>query len=130
MSKVKKSDGSSITSQSFALESGLASDILRRIDEARSGLAATVNSALTLLYWRIGQRIHTEVLKGERAGYGEQIVYALSRQLSQTHLCSCRLGFTQRVQEPLRGNPTWLVGLTPHSPNARRVREPDLRNRW
>jgi hypothetical protein len=34
-------------------------------------LAATVNSALTVLYWRIGRRIYTEVLQGSRAGYGE-----------------------------------------------------------
>jgi hypothetical protein len=36
---------------------------------------------LTLLYGRIGQRIHREVLGRERAAYGEQIVVAMSRQL-------------------------------------------------
>ena len=36
---------------------------------------------LTLLYWRIGQRIHREVLGSERAAYGEQIVVTVSRQL-------------------------------------------------
>ncbi len=59
----------------------LTSDIRLLIAQAKLGLAATVNSALTLLYWRIGERIHTEVLKGERAGYGEQIVASLARQL-------------------------------------------------
>ena len=34
-----------------------------------------------MLYWRIGWRIRTEVLQGERAGYGEQIVASLARQL-------------------------------------------------
>lgn len=34
-----------------------------------------------MLYWGIGQRIRTEVLQGERATSGEQIVSALSRQL-------------------------------------------------
>ncbi|MDP2762515.1 MAG: PDDEXK nuclease domain-containing protein [Sideroxyarcus sp.] len=63
----------------------LVSDIRRLIDEAKAGLSATVNSALTLLYWRIGQRICTEVLKGERAGYGEQIVSTLARQLEVEH---------------------------------------------
>jgi hypothetical protein len=29
---------------------------------------------LTLLYWRIGQHIHRELLGSERAAYGEQIV--------------------------------------------------------
>ena len=64
---------------------GLANDIQRLIADAKAGLAATVNSALTLLYWRIGQRIHSEVLKGERAGYGEQIVVLLARQLEAEH---------------------------------------------
>ena len=36
---------------------------------------------LPLLYWRIGERIHREILGKERAGYGEQIVHALSAQL-------------------------------------------------
>ena len=59
----------------------LLGDIRQLIEQSRSQLAAAVNSALTLLYWRIGQRIHSEVLRGERAAYGEQIVSALSRQL-------------------------------------------------
>jgi len=40
---------------------------------------------LTLLHWRIGQRIRTEVLKGARAGYSEQIVSTLARQLEVEH---------------------------------------------
>ena len=40
-----------------------------------------MNSALTLLYWHIGQRIHGEVLKGQRAEYGEGIVVALAGAL-------------------------------------------------
>jgi len=64
---------------------GLAGDIRVLIDEARAGLAATVNSALTMLYWRIGRRIRAEVLQGERAGYGEQIVASLARQLEAEH---------------------------------------------
>jgi predicted nuclease of restriction endonuclease-like (RecB) superfamily len=62
-------------------ENALLGDVRRLIAESRFGLAATVNSTLTLLYWRIGQRIHIEVLNGERASYGEQIVSALSKQL-------------------------------------------------
>ena len=37
---------------------------------------------LTALYWRIGNRIHQEVLRSKRAEYGERIVVALSRQLT------------------------------------------------
>ena len=59
----------------------LLGDIRSLIEEGRRQLASVVNSALTALYWHIGQRIHSELLAGERAAYGEQIVSALSRQL-------------------------------------------------
>jgi hypothetical protein len=41
-----------------------------------------VNVGLTLLYWRLGERIRREVLGSERAGYGEQIVATLSHELT------------------------------------------------
>ncbi|MGE6606179.1 PDDEXK nuclease domain-containing protein [Halomonas sp. NPDC076908] len=63
----------------------LLGDIRTLIEQGRQQLATTVNSALTILYWQIGQRIHHEVLQGERAAYGEQIVSALSRQLEQEY---------------------------------------------
>lgn len=56
-------------------------EIRQLIEASRQQLASTVNSALTLLYWQIGQRICKEVLQGERAGYGEQIVSTLAKQL-------------------------------------------------
>ena len=55
----------------------LLDDIRRIIDEARGRVAVAVNSAMTLLYWRIGRRINEEILQGGRAGYGEGIVAAL-----------------------------------------------------
>ena len=51
------------------------------IAEARRQATAAVNFGLTILYWRFGARILREVLRTERAGYGEQIVVTLSRQL-------------------------------------------------
>lgn len=59
----------------------LVGDIRHLIEASRAELAVAVNSALTQLYWNIGQRIRSEVLQGERAAYGEQIVSALARQL-------------------------------------------------
>ena len=59
----------------------LLGDIRQLIEQGRQQLASTVNSALTTLYWQIGQRIQREVLQGERAAYGEQIVSTLSTQL-------------------------------------------------
>jgi hypothetical protein len=51
------------------------------IEEARRQTTIAVNMGLTLLYWRIGKRIHFEVLGSERAAYGAQIVATVSRQL-------------------------------------------------
>jgi predicted nuclease of restriction endonuclease-like (RecB) superfamily len=59
----------------------LLGDIRQLIESSRSALAVTVNSALTQLYWHIGQRIRNEVLNNQRAGYGEHIVSTLARQL-------------------------------------------------
>lgn len=66
-------------------EQQLLGDIRNLIEQSRQQLAAVVNSSLTLLYWHIGQRIQGEVLQGERAAYGEQIVSALSRQLEREY---------------------------------------------
>lgn len=65
------------------LPTALLGDIRQLIDEARKQAAASVNAELTQLYWRIGQRIHAEILAGKRADYGETIVVTLSRQLVQ-----------------------------------------------
>jgi len=62
--------------------SGLVDELCILIRQTRTGVAQTVNSALVQLYWQIGTRIRTEVLKNERADYGKQIVAALSRQLT------------------------------------------------
>ena len=59
----------------------LLADIRRMIEETRSAVAAAVNAGLTTLYWRIGKRINEEILQGERAEYGGQIVVTVSRQL-------------------------------------------------
>ena len=62
-------------------DDGLVADVRRMVEQTREGVARTVNAGMTLLYWRIGKRINEEILKGERAGYGEQILSTLSRQL-------------------------------------------------
>lgn len=67
------------------IKRSLLSDISRMIEEARSAVAVTVNTGLTILYWQIGKRINEEILKGERAEYGEEIVATLSRQLAEAY---------------------------------------------
>ena len=59
----------------------LLGDIRALIEAARKRAASAVNSELTMLYWRIGQRIHMQVLEGRRADYGEEVVSTLAAQL-------------------------------------------------
>ena len=60
-------------------------DLCRLIEEARSSVANTVNVALTMLYWRIGTRINREILQGERASYGAEILPTLAAKLVSEH---------------------------------------------
>ena len=59
----------------------LLTDLRGLIEQARQQVAQAANSTLTLLYWQVGRRIHKEVLREQRAGYGEEIVPTLSAQL-------------------------------------------------
>lgn len=61
----------------------LLGDLRQLIAEARQDVARQVNSALVLLYWRVGKRIRQDILKEKRAEYGGQIVSALGRQLER-----------------------------------------------
>ena len=55
------------------------------IDGARMQVAGAANAALTTLYWQIGHRVRTEVLAGQRAEYGAEIVAAAGRQLEMRY---------------------------------------------
>jgi len=57
-------------------------ELRQLIQTARHTAAVAVNSTLTTLYWQIGARIRREILREKRAAYGEEIVHALSAQLS------------------------------------------------
>jgi predicted nuclease of restriction endonuclease-like (RecB) superfamily len=59
----------------------LLGDLRQLIAEARQDVARQVNSALVLLYWRVGKRIRRDILNEKRAEYGEEIVATLSQQL-------------------------------------------------
>jgi predicted nuclease of restriction endonuclease-like (RecB) superfamily len=60
---------------------GIAADVRYMILQTREDVAQIVNSGITLLYWRIGKRIQTEVLGHERAEYGKEILQTLSAKL-------------------------------------------------
>jgi len=58
-------------------------DLRSLIIEARQNVARSVNSALVMLYWRVGKRIRQDILKEKRADYGEHIIATLSQQLTE-----------------------------------------------
>ena len=60
----------------------LLKDLRALISSSRQKASAAVNASLTFMYWQIGHRINQEVLGGERAEYGKQIVVTLARQLT------------------------------------------------
>lgn len=68
-------------SSALVTSEALIGDLRELILQARGHVAAAVNSSLVLLYWEVGLRIRTEVLKSARATYGEEIVPTLSAPL-------------------------------------------------
>ena len=62
---------------------GLLADVRDLILQAREGVARTVDAGLALHYWQVGRRIRQDVLREQRAEYGEKIVVSLSRQLER-----------------------------------------------
>lgn len=81
--KVKTGDRSIVKSTALVPRkaSDLLGDVKSLISHARQATASAVNSALVLLYWQIGTRIHKEILHSKRAKYGDEILPTLSAQL-------------------------------------------------
>lgn len=67
------------------LGTDLLADLREIIHRGKSQAVAAVNSALTLTYWHVGQRINHEVLRGERAAYGKQVIPALASALMERY---------------------------------------------
>ena len=58
-------------------------EIKQIIKSAKQRSAVAVNSELTQLYWQVGNRISKEVLKGERAEYGKNVIEKLAKELTR-----------------------------------------------
>jgi predicted nuclease of restriction endonuclease-like (RecB) superfamily len=63
----------------------LFADVAGLIEESRSHVAQTINSVLTLLYWKIGKRVNDEILLNRRADYGKRIIISISQQLTENY---------------------------------------------
>jgi DUF1016 N-terminal domain len=69
--------------------SNLLTELRGLIGRARQYLAQAANSTLTLLYWHVGRRVHRNILTGQCASNGEEILPTLSTQ----SLCDYGQGF-------------------------------------
>ena len=78
-------------------KSDLAGSVKQLIEESRINIALAVNSEITLLHYRVGQKINQEILRDGRAEYGRQVLRELSAKLvvdygegwSSKHLRHC-----------------------------------------
>ena len=66
-------------------DDGLFGDVAGLIDGARARSAVAINSELVMLYWSVGKRVRDEVLGGERAAYGAQVVTRLAERLTASY---------------------------------------------
>lgn len=66
-------------------ENYLLNDLAQLIEQSKQHVALQVNSVLTILFWKIGNRINQDILENKRAEYGKQIVPTLSAQLENKY---------------------------------------------
>ena len=57
-------------------------EIATLIEQSKRDLAIQVNSALTLVFWKIGTRINQEILQNQRADYGKEVVKSIAKELT------------------------------------------------
>jgi len=62
--------------------STLYNNIKTIIDTSKQQILYEVNKTMTLSYWEIGERLKTEILKDERAVYGQELIKNISDKLT------------------------------------------------
>ena len=73
------------SNNTILIEQVLFNDLSALIEQSQQQVVAQANSTLTILFWHVGNRINTEILKDKRADYGKQIVSTLSIQLESKY---------------------------------------------
>jgi hypothetical protein len=85
-------------------DAALFGDVPGLIDSACQRAAVAVNSELVMLYWSVGKRVREEVLGGERAEYGQQVVKRLAERLTERY----GRGWSRRNLEKMVRLAEWL----------------------
>ena len=66
-------------------ENGLFNELSQLIEQSKQQVAVQANSAVTILFWQVGNRINQDILQNKRAEYGKQIVPTVSAQLENKY---------------------------------------------
>lgn len=67
------------------LENDLFNDLSQLIEQSKQQVAVQANSAVTILFWQVGNRINQNILQNKRAEYAKKIVSTLSTQLKERY---------------------------------------------
>ncbi len=70
---------------------GLVHDVCIIIEQAQKSAYLAINETLIKRNWLLGMRIQHEVLKDQRAGYGDQVIKTLAKRLTEKY----KTGFTK-----------------------------------
>jgi len=60
-------------------------EISTLIEQSRLQVAVVVNSAMSMLYWNIGDCINRNILQNKRAEYGKEVIASLAKQLTEQY---------------------------------------------
>jgi predicted nuclease of restriction endonuclease-like (RecB) superfamily len=63
----------------------LVNELSQLIEQSKNQVAVQANSAVTVLFWQVGNRINQNILQNKRAEYGKQIVPTVSAQLEKKY---------------------------------------------
>jgi len=69
----------------IAKNKSLLDDIKTLIEQSKKRISVAVNSGMTMLYWRIGSRIKTDILQNKRAEYGKEVIKQLAEDLTKQY---------------------------------------------
>ena len=96
-SVLKKLDIIEVSMKKIVKKKSLVDDIKTLIEQSKQHISIAVNSTMTMLYWRVGNRIKNEILQNKRAEYGKEVIKQLAYDLtkhygrgwSEKHLRHC-----------------------------------------
>jgi predicted nuclease of restriction endonuclease-like (RecB) superfamily len=60
-------------------------DLASIIEQGKRQVAVQVNSVITLVYWKVGNKINTHILENQRAEYGKEVIPQVATRLANAY---------------------------------------------